>query len=48
MTKKHIFLSTFYSLIWGVLGLFFLDTLLFFIIPILVLLYGIFGGKRHA
>ncbi len=48
MTKKQIFLATFSSLIWGVLGLFFLDTLWFFLIPLLVLAYGIFGGRRHA
>lgn len=48
MTKKQIFLSTFYSLIWGVLGMFFFDTMWFFMIPLFVLVYGIWGGRHHA
>ena len=48
MNKKQIFLSTFSSLVWGVLGLFFFDTLWFFMIPIIVFIYTVYRGSRHA
>jgi hypothetical protein len=48
MKKKDrvlVFLSSFF---WAVVGLFFTGSFLFFLIPVLGVIYVFIGGKKHV
>jgi len=48
MTKKDRLMVFLSSYMFGVLGLFFFGSFLFFLIPLAALIYVLIGGRKHV